>query len=80
MSLTGYVEQTASYNAFNDAALKSIKPSSWMSTSAGPVTTGSRIAFDSATKSQVNDWINFFKTSGTDPLQNVPFALYSMNH
>jgi len=78
MSLTGFVDQTQNFNNFNQIAAKALEKVGGMKYAGGPVTTSSRIAFDSSTKSQVNDWINYGKLTVSQP--GVSEVLYAFNH
>lgn len=51
MSLTGFVDQTQNFNNLNQIGAKAAEKVPGMKFTSGPVTTSSRIAFDSSTKS-----------------------------
>jgi hypothetical protein len=74
MSLKGFVDQTKSFS--DGLAVKQA------GSTFGPVTTGSRIAYDAATLSQVNDWINLSKISGPNPMSKAgeTVTIYNVNH
>ena len=78
MSLTGFVDQTSFFNSLNSAAAAAAGKDPSFKYTVGPVTTGSRIAYDATTKSQVNDWINSNKVSAS--AGGVSVTIFTHSH
>jgi hypothetical protein len=77
MSLTGYTDLSTTYKSIGKT-ISDLLAKSNVTVSQGSVLTNSLIAYNATTKSQVDDWISFLKTSATTG--NVTKTGYSLLH